>query len=32
MKFVLVVAREQDIVQIIRGCFDADCKGIKVKG
>jgi len=26
MKFVLVVAREQDIVQTIRGCFDADCK------
>ena len=26
MKFVLVVAREQDIVQTIRGCFGADCK------
>jgi DNA-binding NtrC family response regulator len=26
MRFVLVVAREQDIVQTIRGCFGADCK------
>ena len=26
MKFVLVVAREQDIVQTIMGCFGADCK------
>ena len=26
MKFVLVVAREQEIVQTIMGCFGADCK------
>jgi DNA-binding NtrC family response regulator len=26
MKFVLVVAREQDIVQTIGGCFGSDCK------
>ena len=26
MKFVLVVAREQDIVQTIQGCFAADCR------
>ncbi|MCG6983112.1 MAG: sigma-54 dependent transcriptional regulator [Deltaproteobacteria bacterium] len=26
MRFVLVVAQEQDIVQTIRGCFGADCK------
>ncbi len=26
MKFVLVVAREQDIVQTIMGCFGSDCK------
>jgi DNA-binding NtrC family response regulator len=26
MRFILVVAREQDIVQTIRGCFGADCK------